>query len=208
MASGFLFTAVLFLWPVLMIVFKIPEDPEKHFLWIQDHTSAFKIQFFFAFLISPSILYLMYTQLDKYPAIKMLRLIPGTIFLAGYFVLSSISYGSQMIILPKLIRHAPYDQTMLWYFNSHGSITYFLNQMGYCFWGLGALVLFWPLIRKRGMIQFISILYVISALLSIVAFAGLILDNERINSMTLYSGLFLIPVGILSVIWGVREKGW
>lgn len=200
--SGILFTIVIFLWPLLMVLFRLPEGMEDHFRWILDHSLEYKSQFFFAFLIGPSTLYLMYSQLDKFPARRMIWLITGTIFLSGYFILCSISYASQMIILPKFLELELTSQARLWYFNAPDSIPYFLNQMGYCFWGAGSLILFTKLIRENGIIKYISILYTIAALLSIAAFAGLIVDNKDINALTLYSGMVLIPVGIMSITWG------
>jgi hypothetical protein len=32
------------------------------------------------------------------------------------------------------------------------------------------------------------------------------LGNEIINSMTLYGGLVLIPIGIMTIIWGLQDN--
>ena len=61
--SGILFTLVLFLWPVFMAVYQPQGSIENQFSWIQDHLTAYKVQFFFAFLLSPSFIYLMVSQL-------------------------------------------------------------------------------------------------------------------------------------------------
>jgi len=56
------------------------------------------------------------------------------------------------------------------------------------------------------MIRYLTLIYILSAVLSIVAFAGLRIDNMSLNSMTLYSGLVLIPVGIMTTVWGIKEN--
>jgi hypothetical protein len=204
--SGVLFTVVLFLWPVFMGLSEPQGTVSEQLEWIGHHTLIYKIQFFFAWLISPSIIYLMFSQLDKYPSDDKPSTKTGMVLLAGYFVLNSIAYGSQMVLLPGLIQNGLNEQAQLWYFGSKVSIPYFLNQMGYGFWAFAALILFARLPGKRGIIKYISLVYLLSAVLSVVAFAGLVAGNRAINSLTLYSGLTLAPVGILTLILGVREK--
>jgi CDP-diacylglycerol--glycerol-3-phosphate 3-phosphatidyltransferase len=204
--SGILFTIVLFLWPIFMGISQPQGSDIEQLNWIKNHSIIFKIQFFFAFLISPSIIYLMLSQLDKYHFNNNISKRLGLIFIIGYFVLNSISYASQIILVPKFVNSGLMEQARVWYFMSSSSISYFINQMGYCFWGIGTMILFVRLIKKNGIIKYLSLIYVVSAILSIIAFFGLMLDSEIINSMTLYGGLVLIPCGIMTVIWGVQEN--
>jgi hypothetical protein len=179
---------------------------EAAFKWISDHLITHKLQFGLAALLSPCILYLMFSQLEKYPQNDKIAFRVGIIFLSGYFVASCIAYTSQVILVPKLIQAGLLEQARIWYFNSPVSIAYFINQFGYCAWGIGTIILFIKFIKKEGFIKYLSIIYLLSGLLSIIAFTGLIVDNKCMNSMTLYSGLVLIPVGIVSVIWGMKEN--
>ncbi len=204
--SGIIFTIVLFLWPVFMGISHPQGSEIEQLNWIKSHSIIYKIQFFFAFLISPSIIYLMLSQLEKYPNENNVSKRLGYFFITGYFVLSSISYASQIIIVPKFVNSGLIEQARVWYFMSSTSITYFINQMGYCFWGIGAMILFIRLIKEKGIIQYLSFIYVISSILSIIAFIGLMIENEILNSMTLYGGLVLIPVGIITIIWGFQEN--
>jgi len=204
--SGIIFTIVLFLWPVFMGISQPQGSVIEQLNWIKSHSIIYKIQFFFAFLISPSIIYLMLSQLDKYPHDNNISKRLGYLFITGYFVLNSISYASQIIIVPRFVDSGLLEQAKVWYFMSATSISYFINQMGYCFWGIGAMILFVRLIKEKGIIKYLSFIYVVSAVLSIIAFTGLLLENETINSMTLYGGLVLTPVGIMTIIWGLQEK--
>jgi len=203
--SGILFSIVLFLWPIFMGMSQPQGSDAGQLNWVSQHLSLYKVQFFFAFLLSPAILYMMAAQLDRVPAGHWIARRIGWVFLGGYFVLNSIAYASQMILVPQLIRAGRFEHALIWYFGSSASVIYFLNQMGYCFWAIGVIVLFSPQAREKGMIRWISLVYLLSAVLSIFAFAGLILDNKALNSLTLPSGLALVPVGILTVLWGFRE---
>lgn len=204
--SGIVFTVVLFLWPVFMAIEQPQGADEEQFKWIQDHLILYKLQFIFASLIGPSIIYLMLSQLGKFPENDKIALRAGFVFITGYFVLNSIAYASQIILVPRLIRAGMTEQARVWYFNSSASATYFIDQMGYCFWGIGAIILFFRFLREKGPVKYLSLIYTLSGILSIAAFAGLIIDNAFLNSLTLYSGLILTPVGIITLIWGLKES--
>ena len=204
--SGILFTIVLFLWAIFMSISQPQGNIGEQFKWILNHLVLYNIQYFFVLLISPSIIYLMLSLLDKFPTDHKITYRIGNVFLNGYFVLNSIVYASQVILVPKLLSSGLTDQADVWYFGSSTSVVFFINQMGYCFWGLGAIFLFSRLIYERGFIKYLSIIYIISAILSVIAFIGLILDNKSINSMTLYSGLTQIPIGVMTIIWGLKEN--
>jgi hypothetical protein len=204
--SGIIFTIILFLWPIFMAISQPQGDEEEQFKWILENLTIHKLQFFFATLLSPSIIYLMLSQLDKYPNNDKIALKLGFVFVMGYFVLNSIAYASQIILIPKLVQAGMIEQVKIWHFNSSTSVTYFMNQMGYCFWGIGAIILFLRFLKEKGIIKYLSLIYTISGILSIIAFFGLIIDNEFMNSMTLYSGLVLAPIGIMTLILGLNKK--
>jgi hypothetical protein len=204
--SGIIFTLILILWPLLMAISQPSGTFEEQLRWVADNTNHMKWQFSLAMLISPAIIYLMVAQLTIANIADKVLLRLGMIFLSVYVALNCISYGSQVVLVPKLLEAGLYDQLALWYFGSEVSISYFLNQTGYFFWAIGTLVLFSRYITQKGMIRYISILYVVSAVLSIVAFIGLVINNSTLNSMTFPSGLLLLPVGAMTVVWGLRDK--
>lgn len=204
--SGILFTIVLLLWPVLMAVAQPTGTDLEHLKWIENHLTIHKLQFFCAFLIGPAIVYMMIAQLNKYAYKSQIQSKLGYVFLTSYVVFISISYASQFIVLPRLLESKSMELARFMYFNSSISLPYFLNQTGYMFWAATAIVLFYPLLTEKGIIKYISIIYIISAILSFIAFTGLIIQHDKLNSLTLVSGLVLIPVGILTIIWGIREN--
>lgn len=204
--SGILFSVVLFIWPVFMAFSKQSFIIEENLIWISEHVFLYKIQFFLAFLIGPAIIYLMISQISKVSAQKGGTIILGITFLSVYMVLVSIAYASQMILVPNLIENGMYQQAEVWYFASFSSLAYFLNQLGYFFWALGTLILFCRFLKTKGILKYISIFYMVSALLSFIAFLGLIINNKSVNDFTVLSGLLLIPIGILTIIWGYKEN--
>ena len=204
--SGILFIIVLVLWPVFMMLSQPTGSDEDQLNWVLNHLTLYKIQFFLAFLIAPSIIYLMLAQLGKQVTTENNMIKFGYIFIAGYAVLVSIAYCSQIILVPGLLKNGLIDQAKAWYFGSTVSATFFIDQLGYCFWGIGTIVLFRQFLNGKGIIRSLGILYLVSAVLSIIAFIGLILDNKLMKEMTLYSGLMLIPVAILTIILGYREN--
>lgn len=204
--SGIIFTLILVLWPLLMAISQPSGTLEEQLRWVAENTNHMKWQFFLALLISPALIYLMAAQLTAANIADKVLLRLGMIFLTVYVALNCISYGSQLVVIPKLLEAGMYDQLGLWYFGSEVSVAYFLNQMGYFFWAVGTLVLFSCFVLQKGVIRYISILYVVSAVLSIVAFLGLVLNSAAMNSMTFPSGLLLLPVGVMTVIWGVKSK--
>ena len=205
-SSGVIFTLILILWPILMAISQPSGTLEEQLKWVADNTNHMKWQFILAMLISPAIIYLMAAQLTIANIGDKVLLRMGMIIMAVYAALNCISYGSQVVLVPKLLEAGMLDQLALWYFGSEVSIAYFLNQTGYFFWAIGTLVLFSGFLSQKGMIRYISILYVFSAVLSIVAFVGLALNNAAMNSMTFPSGLLLLPVGVMTVVWGVKSK--
>jgi|GEM_PF-641003 len=204
--SGTMFTVVLCLWPLFMALAPHDGTVSEQFQWIQAHRPLHIAQFVFALLLSPTLVYLMLAQIGPVLTRDSIPVRLGMFFLTAYLVLNSIAYGSQLVVLPHLIERGTEAQAILWSMNSPTSLIYFLNQMGYCFWGGGTLLLFYHRVAVPGMIRVVSLIYLISATLSILAFVGLILANPTLNSFTLYSGLLLLPVGIITVVWGWQDS--
>lgn len=204
--SGVIFTLILLAWPLLMAISRPSGTLEEQLGWVAQNIGYMKWQFLLALLISPAIIYMMSAQLTKVEITDKVMQRTGLVFLTVYVALNCISYGSQVVLIPKLIQTGMQDQLTLWYFGSEVSIAYFLNQTGYFFWATGTLILFSRYVLQQGMIRYISLLYVSSAVLSIVSFAGLVVGNSTMNSMTFPSGLLLLPVGILTMIWGWDKK--
>lgn len=204
--SAVLFTVIIILWPFFMALSRLPGSITEQLTLIALKPGIFKLQFFSAFLIAPSIIYLMLAQREHLSARESLAGKMGLLFLPAYLILVSISYGSQMLLVPGFLKTNDESLVLQWYFGNTDSIPYFLNQMGYFFWALAAITLFGGFIRESGWARLLGILYLFSALLSIIAFLGLILENQSLNSLTFVSGMLMLPIGILSIFRAVKTK--
>ena len=147
----------------------------------------------------------MFALLDRLPPAGAVARRLGTAFLAAYLALISVAYLSQVVLVPRFLAAGEASLARAWYFGSHASIAYFVNQLGYCLWGAGALILFLGPLRTNGLPRVIAAFYCLSGVLSLVAFAGLLVENDALNRLTLPGGLMLLPVGILTAIWGMRS---
>lgn len=203
--SGILFTLVLVAWPVMMVVARPGGGVDLQLLWIRGHLALFRAQLALALLIAPALLYLMLAQLRRL-AVGRVALRLGLLFLAAYLVLASVSYASQAVLVPQFLAAGRLEAARAWLFSAPGSIAFFLDQLGYCFWGAAAIILFYRAWNWQGLSALIAGFYLLSAVLSILAFVGLLLDVPGLMAMTLPSGLVLLPVGVLSVFWG-RQAG-
>jgi hypothetical protein len=203
--SGILFTVVVVLWPVMMVISRAPEHLDEAMIWIQSNRGVFRLQFFLAMLISPAALYLLTSLLhsitNRYRPMEPL----GWLFLGAYVVLTSISYGAQAILVPGLLASGRWDLAGFWYFESPHSISYFLNQLGYAFFGAGVIILFSGFLRCPGWQKTAGYLLVISGALSILAFLGLFMEVAWLNFLTMISGILMLPLGILTIVVGYKD---
>lgn len=199
--SSLLFTICLIAWPVFMAVSQPQgETIDTKFQWILQNQVLFKVQFILAFLISPLLIYMMVSQLRDSKTVFGRTEATGIMFLGVYAVLCSLSYGAQFILVPKLIQQKLDTIALVTYFDSGVSVSYFLNQTGYLFWAIGAVILFYRFLYYKGPVKPLAVIYMVSAVLTTAAFIGLIIENEFLNSMTIVSGIMLLPVGIISMI--------
>lgn len=203
--SGILFTLVLVAWPVMMALASPAGNVDLQLLWVRGHLALFRGQMVLALLIAPALLYMMLAQLRRL-AVGGVALRLGLLFLAAYLVLTSVSYASQAILVPRFLAAGRLEAARSWLFSAPGSIAFFLDQLGYCFWGAAAIVLFFRAWNWQGLSALIAGFYLLSAALSILAFAGLLLDVPGLMAMTLPSGLVLLPVGVLTVFWGRQAR--
>lgn len=203
--SGVLFTVVLVAWPVLMALANPSGGIGQQLQWVAGHVLLYRVQFILAALLAPAIVYLMLAQLNMLQTADSVSKRFGMVFLGAYVVLNGVSYASQAVLLPRFLAAGQMDLARAWYFASPSSVSFFLNQLGYCFWGIAAIALFFGTFRVPRLVGLIAAFYMLSALLSIFAFAGLLFESQAFMRLTMPSGLVLLPVGVLTVVWGMQK---
>ncbi|MCX7710879.1 MAG: hypothetical protein N2484_13660 [Clostridia bacterium] len=208
MISGAIYSVIIILWPVFMALSASAAGTlEEKIMMIGERGTLYYLNFVFASLIAPSIVVFIAVISGLYRRDKLSFYdTMGMVLLVAYSVLISISYISQYAILPKLISRRRFEEAMLWFFENTDSLAYFFNQMGYCLFGIGVLLVFRELLAAKGLIRAVGVIFYTSGILSVVAFVGLLMQNKMLNSTTIFSGLLLVPVGILGIIAEVKNR--
>lgn len=203
--SGSIFTLLILLWPIFMALSDGNAGSlEEKVLEISKDGAVYYIGFVNASLIAPSAFALISIVSGLYRKEKKdLFDTIGIVLLIGYCILNSISYISQYSILPRLITAGKINEAIEWLFDKD-SLIYFLNQMGYSLFGMGVIIIFKGFLRAKGIEKILGLIFCISGALSILAFIGLLIQNELLNMLTIFSGLLMVPAGVLTVILGAR----
>lgn len=206
LVQGALFMIIVLLWPMFMALSKTTGDIQEQLLAIAGIRNIFILNFVIASLIAPTLSLIMVTLAFYVPTKMKTPLLSmfGIILLAPYLTLASIAYTSQYTLLQSLLAEGNLPLAELWYLDNLASIPYFINQLGYTFFALSALMIGFKFLYERGIPKTIGILLWISGTLSIIAFVGLTIGSEMLNFCTFISGMLTIPIGILIIIWGVR----
>lgn len=205
--GGTIYTIVVLLWPVFMILSQTNGDIQEQLSAIGGNPGIYMTTFVVASLIAPAIAFLMLILAffietkKKTPLLNML----GALLLTPYITLVSIAYTSQYTLFQSFIAAGNFREAEIWYFGNLHSIPYFINQLGYTFFALSALLIGYKLLFEHGAPKALGVLLWVSGLLSIIAFAGLALNNEAINSITVISGILTVPIGIIAAIWGAKR---
>ena len=205
--SGSIFTLIILLWPVFMALSAGNAGSlEEKVRDISKDGTFYYINFVIASLIAPSAFALISIVSGLYRKEKKdLFDTIGIALLIGYCILNSISYISQYSIIPRLITAGKMNKAIEWLFDNKDSLAYFLNQMGYSLFGMGAIIIFKGFLRTKGILKLLGLIFCISGALSILAFIGLLIQNELLNMLTIFSGLILVPTGVLAVIFGAKN---
>jgi endonuclease/exonuclease/phosphatase family metal-dependent hydrolase len=123
---------------------------------------------------------------------------------AGYLLCVSGAYGAQLTLLPYYLRRNMPAMAEVWFFNNPESLAYFINQTGYALWALAVLALFGNEVKREGSRRWLGSLFILSALLSLSAYGGLLLGKPRLNALTLLSGALTIPIIVLAFTMAVK----
>lgn len=204
--GGTLFTIVILLWPIFMVLSKTTGNLHDQLLSIADNPSMYMINFVIASFIAPATSFIMITLALFIKTKKETPILNifGVFLLAPYVTLVSIAYASQYTLLQSYLNDANFSEASLWFFENSNSVSYFLNQLGYTFFALSALLIGFKLLFEQGIPKAVGVLLWLSGFLSIVAFIGLTMKNEILNLSTIISGLTMVPIGIIVIIWGVK----
>lgn len=205
--SSILFLIVILAWPVLTILTVPSGTIESQLEQIHDNFGLHAVNFAVALLIGPGITWMLvaYKRFidSKHDVLFHLAIACYSV----YLILVTISYGSQVSVLPKLLSKGDTQAAMRWFFYNDHSIPMFINQSGYLFWSVGTLFFFGKHIGNKGFLnRLIMGLLMLSASLQIFASMGMYFQQGAITKLSLPSGLILIPVGFLILTQSFRPS--
>lgn len=205
--ASILFLLILILWPILTYIsLPLGNNFIEQLAYINKSPKLYILSFSNAFLIAPAlifVLYEFYKDLNKDQWSLNAKILFSLYII--YFIVISISYGSQVIFLPKIIEIADQNLITDWYFFNTNSKVYLINQTGYLIWSVTTLLIFARFLFKGALVFFIIKLLTLSSITQIVATIGLYFNNSTINGLTFYSGLLLFPAGILIFIYSLKK---
>lgn len=206
--NGIVFSIIIFLWPIIMAIAPGTEGTiSEQFSEIASNQVLYQLNFFIASLIGPSILSLMLIFaffIETKKATPILNVL-GIIFLIPYIMFVTISYTSQYTYFINLL-NSNVDLANEWYFGNFNSLPYYFNQLGYTFFAIGAIFIGIRFCFDSGVKKAFGIILELCALLSIIAFIGLVLGNKSLNSASIISGLLTLPFGFFAIIIGRKLK--
>jgi hypothetical protein len=201
--GGIIYTAILLLWPVFMLM-SIGGPIEQQLTFISLNPSIHILGFFFAFLIAPAFGFIMIMTLESIEGKNRALYNLSLVFFAVYAVLVSISYSAQFALVPRLLKSGLTWIAAQWYFNSPGSIAGFFNQIGYSILIIPMMLWAFELLKQKGVLRAAAVFLILSSALQLGAFIGMITGIPELSFLTLPSGIMVLPLGVLSVLYGLK----
>lgn len=206
--TGLTFTIIILLWPVLMAISGLEGSIEVQFEQIRQNPFLFRLNYILASLIAPSlssllIIIALFLKTEKSaPVFNGL----GIFFLAPYVVFVSIAYTSQFTLVTNGLLSGNSPQIVQWYFGNFYSVAYFLNQLGYAFFALSGFCIGYRFLFEKSVLRLFGWLLYISSFLSVIAFIGLAINSKSLNSVTVLSGLLVMPLGVIALNIGLKLR--
>jgi hypothetical protein len=203
--SGLLLLILLLAWVGTMILSPFGGSPQDQLQQVFMNWRTYQISFVIALFIAPAYLYFMFSLLRLDETEIGIYTAAGLTIACFYLVCATIAYGAQVTLVPYYLNRGQLLMAQYWFFFDNHSISYYINQTGYALWSMSALFLFTGMVGKKGIARVIGFLFVLSASLSLVAYAGLIFKFPALNLMTIPSGMLTIPISLFSIMLAAKK---
>lgn len=203
--SSSLLIVVLIAWVSFMALNPLLGTHSDQLRNLAEQWQNFRLNFAIALTIAPVFLYFMVSlhQLVS-PSVSITKITGYTIAMF-YVVAATFSYGAQLTLVPYYLNQDAIFMAELWYFFNPDSLAYFINQTGYAFWAVAVLVLFWSLFKREGIERWLGALFILSAITSLMAYAGLLAGVPALSFLTLISGVLTLPIAILALVLAIKR---
>jgi hypothetical protein len=130
----------------------------------------------------------------------------GLTFAAGYLVISTTVYTSQLA-LPRALDRLTDRTAELWLFSSPTSVPYGLDMLGYAVFGLAAAALSPGLLMASGVWTWAGVALLASGVLSVLGFAGYLARRRALEWFTTVGGGFAVPFALLVLVGAATGQG-
>ncbi len=203
--SGSLLLILLFTWIGSMILSPFEGSSQDQLQQVFTNWRTYQFSFVIALFIAPAYVYFMISLLKMNQAEIDIHKAAGLTIAVFYIICATIAYGAQLTLVPYYLNHGQPFMAQHWFFFDNHSISYYINHTGYALWAMSALFLFTGMVGKKGVTRVIGVLFVLSAALSLAAYAGLIFKIPVLNLMTVPSGMLTIPISLFSVMLAAKK---
>jgi len=204
--AGFLYLVPIILVPLLTSLATETGSIEAQLVALSASVSLYKTQFIAATFIAPLISYILLLLGFGIPTQRNFPILEkfGMVALTVYITLVTLAYTSQYFIFPGLLAAEKMDWAVMFYFNMNSSIPYYLNQLGYTFFGIAAGALTLKLLFESSMLRLVAVFFWLSALFQFVAIYGVYKQDPFLMSSTILSGILTVPAVILLIVLGIQ----
>lgn len=207
--NSIFYLIVVSLWSILMVLSGIETDPLVKLNALNENWTLHFLVFINASLISfpLSVVLLILSKYfikdDSYKGIKSII----KVFIPLYIISVTIAYSSQFTLLPHIIRNVENQEIVkLFYFDFRHSIVFFMNQLGYAFFGIAgiltAVIIRWDSLLFKSM----NLVLIVCSVLSILAFALYSLPCELPAKLSVISGFLTMPFIIIVLVLSIKLK--
>ena len=204
--SGSVLLLLLLLWVAFMVLLPPAKNLNAQLAQLARSSTLYQITFLNASLISIPLTLILIQLLMLRETLFNLTGAAGCLFLAPYVLLVSIAYTSQYTLFPGLLESMyPGDVAAVrqWFFYDENSIAFFLDLLGYTFFGIAALFIGRAVMIGEGAL-FTSLGWLLwgSAATAILGFA---VNIPLLQFGVGISGGLMLPFSILVIIFGLRR---
>ncbi len=202
--------ALLLLWIILMPLTVPSGSYTEQLAMLKEDITLYIINFIIAAFIAfpmATVLILLSLLKTKTESRKINLLIYAFVLL--YWLLVSAAYISQVVTLPALVTTTgqnSLDDILYMYFHNPRSLPAFIDFLGYAFFGLAAIILGYKIISLDRIMRTAAIIMWVSGITSILAFAGIAAGINEAGVLSIFSGVMVIPLCILIILWGRKQK--
>ena len=205
-----LFIALVTIWPILAALSLPAGELNEQIAAVIQKQWLYTLNFIVASMIAPVTIGIL-TALAFFSKTQKqagLGSVVGIVFGGVYLMCATLAYVSQVTLLPLLLSHGFDVETIqFWYFNNPMSFPFIVDLLGYAFFSVSVILITYKFFFEKGSVRWIAILMTVSAVLSIAAFIGVVVQVQWLQNLTIASGIVTLPAMLLVLVNAKKISG-